>query len=30
VAWRNAQLRRAWRRGISPAELAARYYANPR
>jgi rSAM/selenodomain-associated transferase 2 len=30
VAWRNAQLRRAWRRGISPAELAERYYANPR
>ena len=30
VAWRNAQLRREWRRGISPAELAARYYGTSR
>lgn len=28
TAWRNAQLRRAWRRGHSPEELARRYY-NP-
>lgn len=26
VAWRNAQLRRDWRRGISAEQLAARYY----
>jgi rSAM/selenodomain-associated transferase 2 len=26
VAWRNAQLRRAWRRGVSPEHLATRYY----
>lgn len=26
VAWNNWQLRHAWRRGASPAELAQRYY----
>ena len=26
TAWRNAQLRRAWRRGISADQLARRYY----
>jgi hypothetical protein len=26
VAWHNWQLRHAWRRGASPAELAQRYY----
>lgn len=26
TAWRNAQLRRAWRRGCSPEQLAQRYY----
>lgn len=26
TAWRNARLRRAWRRGADPADLAARYY----
>jgi len=30
VAWRNAQLRRAWRRGAGAEELAARYYGTPR
>jgi rSAM/selenodomain-associated transferase 2 len=27
TAWRNGQLRRAWRRGISAEQLAERYYA---
>lgn len=27
TAWTNARLRRAWRRGVAAAELAARYYA---
>jgi rSAM/selenodomain-associated transferase 2 len=27
TAWRNAQLRQAWRRGVSAEELANRYYA---
>ena len=27
TAWRNAALRRAWRRGYSPKELARRYYS---
>ncbi len=26
VAWRNARLRSAWRRGVSPEHLATRYY----
>ncbi|MFM9042043.1 MAG: TIGR04283 family arsenosugar biosynthesis glycosyltransferase [Vulcanococcus sp.] len=26
TAWRNAQLRRAWRKGSTPQELAQRYY----
>jgi hypothetical protein len=26
VAWHNWQLRRAWRRGASTADLAQRYY----
>ena len=28
TAWRNARLRQAWRRGMSPQQLAERYYAN--
>ena len=28
TAWRNAQLRHAWRRGISPKQLAERYYGS--
>jgi len=28
TAWRNAQLRQAWRQGISATELAQRYYGN--
>lgn len=28
TAWRNAQLRRAWRQGISADQLAQRYYGN--
>jgi rSAM/selenodomain-associated transferase 2 len=27
TAWRNAALRRAWRRGCSPRDLAGRYYS---
>jgi hypothetical protein len=27
TAWRNAQLRQAWRRGVSAEQLAERYYA---
>jgi rSAM/selenodomain-associated transferase 2 len=27
TAWRNARLRQAWRRGMSPEQLAERYYA---
>jgi len=27
TAWRNARLRQAWRRGMSPQQLAERYYA---
>jgi rSAM/selenodomain-associated transferase 2 len=30
TAWRNGQLRRAWRRGISAEQLAERYYARDR
>jgi len=30
TAWRNAQLRQAWRQGISATELAQRYYGNRR
>ena len=30
TAWRNAALRRAWRRGCSAEELARRYYDEPR
>lgn len=26
TTWRNARLRRAWRRGVDPSTLAARYY----
>ena len=28
TAWRNARLRQAWRRGMSPQQLAERYYAS--
>jgi hypothetical protein len=28
TAWRNAALRRAWRRGCSSEQLAERYYGN--
>jgi rSAM/selenodomain-associated transferase 2 len=28
TAWRNARLRQAWRRGISPQHLAHRYYGS--
>ncbi|MEY3545107.1 MAG: hypothetical protein RLZZ247_1264 [Cyanobacteriota bacterium] len=28
TAWRNMRLRQAWRRGISPQQLAARYYGS--
>ncbi|MFM2173617.1 MAG: hypothetical protein RLZZ54_1544 [Cyanobacteriota bacterium] len=30
TAWRNAQLRQAWRQGISADQLAQRYYGNRR
>jgi len=30
VAWRNARLRRAWRRGVGPEQLAALYYGSSR
>ncbi|MFM7675122.1 MAG: TIGR04283 family arsenosugar biosynthesis glycosyltransferase [Synechococcus sp.] len=29
TTWRNAQLRRAWARGVAPAVLAERYYRAP-
>ena len=29
TAWRNARLRRAWRQGQRPSELAAQYYRTP-
>ena len=29
TTWRNARLRRAWRRGVDPALLAQRYYGAP-
>lgn len=29
TTWRNARLRRAWRRGEDPAQLARRYYGEP-
>ncbi len=29
TTWRNALLRRAWRRGVDPAVLARRYYGEP-
>ena len=29
TTWRNAALRRAWRRGVDPRHLAARYYGVP-
>ena len=29
TTWRNAALRRAWRRGLDPALLARRYYGDP-
>jgi hypothetical protein len=28
TAWRNARLRQAWRRGMSPQQLADRYYGS--
>ena len=29
TTWRNALLRRAWRRGVDPSLLARRYYGEP-